>query len=86
MSSGSPSISPSISSSITSSTPSQTPSPPLVPTWLIITAGIFIPIVVIIVIITLYVKPADQSHGLMNDVEFYHTNKYHKMGGYFYSD
>jgi len=82
MSSGSPST----SSSIASSTPSQTPPPPLVPTWLIIIAGIFITIVVIGVIITLYVKPVNQGTSLMSDGEFYHINKYHKMGGYFYSD
>ena len=78
MSSGSPSIS--------SSTPSQTPPPPLVPTWLIIVAGVSISIVVIIIIITLYVKPKNQGTALMSDGEFYHTNKYNKMGGYIYFD
>ena len=74
------------SSQIQSQTSPQTPPAPLVPTWLIVIAGISVSIVVIVVIITLYVKPKDQGTGLMNDGEFSHINKYHKMGGYFYLD
>jgi hypothetical protein len=81
MSSGSPSIS--------SSTPSQTPPPPLVPTWLIVIGAISVTIVIIIVVVTLFVKPKNQGPSLMSnadDNEFYHTNEYSKIGGYFYFD
>lgn len=75
-----------IQSQTSSQTSSQTPPAPLVPTWLIVIAGISVSIVIIIVVVTLFVKPKDQGTGLMNDGEFSHTNKYHKMGGYFYLD
>lgn len=73
-------------SQILSQTPSQSPPAPLVPIWLIITAGISISIVIIIIITTQFIKSKDYTPGLMNDGEFSHINKYNKMGGYFYFD
>jgi hypothetical protein len=81
MSSGSP------SRSTPSSTPSQTPPPPLIPTWLIVIGAISITIVIIVVIVMIHVKPVNQGPRLMSNNEgneFYHTNEYSKIGGYFY--